>query len=192
MRLSFITLAMAAVPNVAMVIPPDYVLHEKRTTPLHRAQRLGLHVRLPMRIALKSNKNARQLAEKWLMDVSHPRSARYGQHWSEEEVVAAFAPSNDTVGAVTDWLTEFGGIARERITSTKNKAWLAFDATVEEAERLLVTEYFEQDNGKERIVGCDQYHLPSHILEHVDYVAPGVKGMQMKISGYVGSYRVIE
>jgi len=33
------------------------------------------------------------------------------------------------------------GIAEQRITHSDNKAWLAFDATAEEAEGLLHTEY---------------------------------------------------
>ncbi|KAL5409468.1 hypothetical protein PMIN03_005912 [Paraphaeosphaeria minitans] len=135
-----------------------------------------------MRIGLKSNKVARESAEKWLMDVSHPKSTQYGKHWTQEEVVSAFAPAEDTVNAVTDWLGDSGGIEKARITPTKNKAWVAFDVTVEEAERLLMTEYFESDDGERRTVGCDQYHLPSHLLEHVDYVTPGVKGLHFKPS----------
>ncbi|KAL1595200.1 hypothetical protein SLS60_009888 [Paraconiothyrium brasiliense] len=96
-----------------------------------------------MRIGLKANKEATQMAEKWLMDVSHPKSMHYGKHWSQEQVISAFAPSEDTISAVSEWLVESGGIAKERITHTNNKAWLAFDATVEEAEKLLMTEYHE-------------------------------------------------
>jgi tripeptidyl-peptidase I len=51
-----------------------------------------------------------------------------------------FAPSEDSVAAVRDWLIS-SGIAPQRITHSDNKGWLAFDATVAEAEELLLTEY---------------------------------------------------
>lgn len=50
------------------------------------------------------------------------------------------SPGKETVKAVKLWLAEFG-IAPERVTHTENKAWLAFDATIEEAEGLLRTKH---------------------------------------------------
>ncbi|KAF1979797.1 subtilisin-like protein [Bimuria novae-zelandiae CBS 107.79] len=114
------------------------------------------------------------------MEVSHPLSERYGKHWTQEEVTAAFAPSDDTVDAVSAWLNSSGGITRERIAQSDNKAWLAFDATVEEAEKLLMTKYFVQQDEEQMMVGCDEYYLPKHLQEHIDYVTPGVKGIHLK------------
>lgn len=118
------------------------------------------------------------------MEVAHPASPKYGQHWSSDEVIKAFSPSDDTVDSVAAWLIE-SGISRERITHSDNKAWLAFDATVKEAESLLHTEYFhdgiedEEDRGS--MVGCNEYHLPKHIQEHVDYVTPGLKSTMLDL-----------
>lgn len=173
-------LVLLATATTTNAVPSEYVVHEKRAVPGNFDQRLEPHVRLPMRIGLKPSKTARESAETWLMDVSHPNSEKYGQHWSQEEVIAAFAPSEDTVDVVTQWLVGSGGIDRERIAYTDNKAWLAFDATAEEAEQLLMTEYFEIDDGERRTVGCDQYHLPSHLADHVDYITPGVTGVHKK------------
>ena len=53
-----------------------------------------------------------------------------------------FAPSEKTVTAVRNWLIS-SGIAEERIAHSGNKGWLAFDATTEEMENLLHTEYYE-------------------------------------------------
>lgn len=107
------------------------------------------------------------------MEVSDPRSDKYGQHWSQDDVITAFAPAKDAVDSVAEWLIEIGGIAKHRITHSGNKGWFAFDATVEEAEALLHTEYYR--HGK-TLVACERYHLPSHIQKHIDYVTPGVKG----------------
>ncbi|KIJ15544.1 hypothetical protein PAXINDRAFT_62902, partial [Paxillus involutus ATCC 200175] len=67
------------------------------------------------------------------------------------------------------------GFESDRINLTPNKGWIEVSATVEEAERLLQTEYnlYAHTTGKEH-VACDSYHLPAHISPHVDFVTPTV------------------
>ena len=48
---------------------------------------------------------------------------------------------------------------------------------VAEVERLINTEYYHYEHlqtGKTN-VGCDEYSVPSHIREHIDYITPGLK-----------------
>ena len=54
------------------------------------------------------------------------------------------------------------GIRDSRIVHSDNKGWLAFDATVEEAEKLLLTEYYEHEHRHSANVrvGCDAYEIP--------------------------------
>jgi len=68
-----------------------------------------------------------------------------------------FAPAVDTVSIVMDWLIT-AGIAKERITHTDNKQWLAFDATADEAESLLHTEFheYEFDQSGKGSIACDE------------------------------------
>lgn len=169
---------------VALAVPSTHAVHERRHVPHPRInKRLASDVVLPMRVGLQQDAAALQSAEAWLMDVSHPASPKYGRHWTSDEVIAAFSPARDTVETVAAWLVE-SGIPRERITHSDNKAWLAFDATVEEAEGLLHTEYYHDgidEDGRGSMVGCNQYHLPKHIQEHVDYVTPGLKGTVMDL-----------
>ncbi|KAI1272373.1 protease s8 tripeptidyl peptidase [Xylaria sp. FL0933] len=173
-------------PAIAAVVPSANVLHEKR-----ERRHPGLTKRvpadsiLPMRIGLKHNADAIAKAEEWLMDVSHPSSPNFGKHWSQQQVINAFRPSDASVETVTGWLVD-AGIAKTRITHSDNKLWLAFDATVKEAEELLKTEYYH--NGKDDdyendkvTVGSNAYHLPAHIQQHVDYVTPGVKSTTMDL-----------
>jgi len=47
-----------------------------------------------MRIAL-TQRNLDK-GHQWLMDVSHPNSEKYGQHWSADDVAQAFAPRYST------------------------------------------------------------------------------------------------
>lgn len=182
--LSIVHLAVAlAGTAVALTVPHSHVVHERRHVPHpHINKRMDSTAVLPMRVGLKQNDAALEAAEEWLMDVSHPSSPKYGQHWTQDEVIAAFSPPEETVETVASWLIQ-SGISRDRITHSQNKAWLAFDATVEEAERLLHTEYFhdgiEDDRGS--MVGCNEYHLPKHVQEHVDYVTPGLKGTMLDL-----------
>lgn len=103
-----------------------------------------------------------------------------------------FAPADESVQAVRDWLTTFG-IHDSRVVHSDNKGWLAFDATVEEAEKLLLTEYYEHEHRHSPSirVGCDEYeaslfnlklsnllyryHVPEHLQPHIDYITPGIK-----------------
>jgi tripeptidyl-peptidase-1 len=57
----------------------------------------------------------------------------------------AFAPADETVDTVLEWLTT-AGIHRDRITHSDNKGWLAFAASAEELEGILHTEYYEYED----------------------------------------------
>jgi tripeptidyl-peptidase-1 len=77
-----------------------------------------------------------------------------------------FAPSEESVQAVREWLTMFG-IHESRVVQSDNKGWIAFDATVEEAEELLLTEYYEHEHNYSPNVrvGCDEYGILISIFE---------------------------
>lgn len=68
-------------------------------------------------------------------------SPNYGKFWTPEEVHSTFAPSNETVNAVRNWLIE-SGVDESRLVHTKNQGWIVFDATTKEAENLLHTKYY--------------------------------------------------
>ena len=125
-----------------------------------------------MRIALKQSNLDK--AEEYLMDVSHPQSPNYGQHWSAKKVAETFAPSQESLDAVTVWLKS-SGISPERISRSQSMGWLTFDATVAEAENLLKTEFFlhKHVTGKPH-VGCDDYSVPEFVRPHVDFITPTV------------------
>jgi tripeptidyl-peptidase-1 len=93
-------------------------------------------------------------------------------------VIEAFRPSQQTEDEVRNWLID-SGIPTQRITHTENKAWFAFFATAAEAESLLFTEFHEYEDSVTGgvIPSCDEYHLPKHIRQHIDYITPGIKLM---------------
>ncbi|KIK63943.1 hypothetical protein GYMLUDRAFT_40152 [Collybiopsis luxurians FD-317 M1] len=155
------------------------ILHEKRShTPAKwsRSRKHDPSAFIPLRIGLKQA-NIHKLDE-YLHDVSHPNSPNFGKHWSAEQVAKTFAPSAETFETVYEWLTSSSEIINvtERLKVSPNKNWIHLDATVEEAERLILTEYHvytHEGTGQEHIA-CDEYHLPSHVSPHVDIVIPSV------------------
>lgn len=91
-----------------------------------------------------------------------------------------FAPAEEAAKVIKDWLAS-AGIHDSRIKHYENKGWLAFDTTADEAESLLHTEFHEHEHlhsDKVR-VGCDSYHVPKHVSDHIDYITPGVKLTQV-------------
>lgn len=112
--------------------------HERRDLPLQGAigrRRIEQHALLPMRIGLRQNQHAEENAERWIMSVSDPLSPNFGQHWTQDEVVEAFKPSQDTVRNVTAWLRSHDILD---FTHSDNKMWFAFDASVAKAESMYV------------------------------------------------------
>jgi tripeptidyl-peptidase I len=60
--------------------------------------------------------------------------------------------------------------------------WIQFDATTAEVEELLVAEFYvwEHSSGTSDI-SSEEYHVPTHIQEHIDYVTPGTRLRQRKM-----------
>ncbi|KAH8814814.1 peptidase S8/S53 domain-containing protein [Xylogone sp. PMI_703] len=161
----------------ALVIPEHHEVHEKRGQ-LHprwtKRDRVEPHKLFPMRIGLTQSNLDR--GHDYLMDVSDPASPNFGKHWTPEEVIEAFRPSDETEREVREWLKK-SGIPEQRITHSENKGWFAFYATAEEAENLLYTEFFEYEDSVTGGVmpSCESYHLPKGLRKHIDYVTPGIK-----------------
>ena len=173
-RTLVVVFVFANIVSATLQLSPP-VLHERRSfNPRARgwqfARRLEADVILPLRIGL-THRNTHTLEDE-LNAVAHPDSPNYGKHWTTQRVVEHFAPSRETINAVTDWLIS-SGVSRERLRLSNSRGWLEFNASVAEAESLLHTEYhvFEDTDGAER-VGCDAYHVPEHLVAHIDLIKP--------------------
>ena len=131
--------------GVAFAVPSfsiqNHVIHETRPVePMEwvRTGRLHSDTILPMKFGLVQQ-NLHKL-EEMLMSVSHPDSPTYAQHFTATEVVNTFAPSKETVSAVTNWLID-SGFSPDRIRLSGNKGWIHVNASTSEVENLLHTEY---------------------------------------------------
>ncbi|KAK4541079.1 hypothetical protein LTR36_008304 [Oleoguttula mirabilis] len=150
----------ATTPTAAVGWPAEaisgHIVHESRVSHASVASRWRQNGRveadavIPVRIGLKqSNLEA---GSDQLLAISHPNSEDYGKHLTPDEVDGLFAPSDDTVNAVRDWLIS-AGVDNRTIAHSDSKGWLAADMMAEHAERLFRHE----------------------LHEHIDYVTPGVK-----------------
>ncbi|KAI0344783.1 subtilisin-like protein [Trametopsis cervina] len=156
---------------------PPLVRHEsRRALPPNweRSHRAPADTILPLRIGLAQNNIDR--IEELLMDVSHPDSPNYGNHWSASEVASMFRPSSETVDTVRDWL-HTGGIEPSRVRLSNSGGWLEANVSVAEAERLLKTEYHVYNHALTDIkhFGCASgYHVPEHVSKHVELITPTI------------------
>ncbi|KAK8136137.1 protease S8 tripeptidyl peptidase I [Apiospora sp. TS-2023a] len=180
MRLTINLIILFLTCRVTQACPTEnYVVHESRSQSLsYRNGRVQRRSRargdgiIPVRIGLtQSNLD---IGYQRLMEVSHPSSLNYGKHLSHEEVVGLFAPGEEAVSSVKTWLVA-SGIRTERITHYENKGWLSINMRISEAENLFRTQYHEIDRQGEVRLGCDQYSVPKHLRQHIDYITPGVK-----------------
>ncbi|KAH9950540.1 peptidase S8/S53 domain-containing protein [Amylocystis lapponica] len=152
------------------------VVHESRRSLPHSwapVRRAEPRMVLPLRVGLKQSNLAS--IEEYVMDVSHPDSPNYGKHWTPSKVAATFRPSSEAISTVHAWLVE-SGVDAKRVRLSAGGGWLNANVTIEEAERLLGTEYyvyrFGSEGGDEHVACEDKYHLPEHVSKHVDMVTP--------------------
>ncbi|KAI1435443.1 peptidase S8/S53 domain-containing protein [Xylaria sp. CBS 124048] len=152
------------------------VVHEKRDElPVHwtKVSDASGNTSIPLRIALKQSNL--ENAEEYMRQVSHPASDKYGQFWTPEQVIAAFAPSDEAVSDTTQWLLDMG-VSPNRIAPSAGRNWIKVNSTVAEAEKLLNTTYgIYQDDEGTTLLACESYALPASIQEHIDFVSPTIQ-----------------
>ena len=79
-----------------------------------------------------------------------------GKHWNLEQVRDYFAPSDEALEAVKKWLTDFG-IESEAIGHSDDRAWVAVNLPVKQAEELMGAEYYEHEVMDDSVrIGCDE------------------------------------
>lgn len=184
-----------AVPTLA------HKIHEQRDSLNSRWAKGKLahaDTRVPVRIALKQSNIDK--AEAYLLEVympcvciyetasmadllhsSDPRSPKYGQHYTADQVMGLFAPSEEDINTVKDWLMT-SGIPADSIALSNSKGWLQFETSSSQLESILKTRFYEysNDKGKTAYFGSDEYSLPAYISPLVDLVLPGITFLEMR------------
>ncbi|CAF0805613.1 unnamed protein product [Adineta steineri] len=150
-----------------------YVIHERRQhLPLHwnKHDKADRNFILPMRIGLVQQ-NLENI-EKELMNVSDPTSPNYGRYLTPAQVADMFAPKQETITCVRQWLEDFG-IKPNQINLSASNGWLHFNITVRNAQRLLKTKYYSyrHKSGK-YLVATEEYSVPSMVQKCIDFITP--------------------
>ncbi|OSD06587.1 subtilisin-like protein [Trametes coccinea BRFM310] len=179
----------ATLTNALGSSPPfPRILHERRMAPplgWHPLRRADPDTILPLSIALRQS-NIHHLDD-YLFDVADPDSPNYGRWWTPEQIIGTFQPSLESSETVREWLFH-EGIDAHRVDLSKDRAYLRVNVSVSEAERLLATSYYvyQHEDGSEE-VGCHHgYHLPEHVVEHVDLVTPTVHFEKVRLHAHAG------
>lgn len=181
LAISFVNvIAVPARQPAGSVIPAGHVLHERRDVEhpaFSKRSPVPVGRQLPVRVGL-TQRNL-DFGHDLLMEISTPGSPKYGQHHSADEVIDLFAPSEETVRSVSKWL-EDAGISH--FSQSFNKQWMQFDTEVEVLEALVKAKFHEYEHVESGAthVACDEYHVPAHIQEHIDYITPGIKLVSTK------------
>ncbi|KAK7955191.1 subtilisin-like protein [Apiospora saccharicola] len=153
-----------------------HVTHERRhTLPAGWTKREKIDGRavIPLRIGLKQRNLDR--ADKLLDEVSNPKSGKYAQHWTSRQIADMFAPSQESVDSVSDWLAESDGIDPSRIVVSNSKAWIDVNATVSEVESLIKTKYhvYEHSSTGHLHFASGSYSVPAYLsADHIDLIMP--------------------
>lgn len=176
----FSLLAVCSLLTAAVAAPAPnskrHVVHERRSRlPTQWRKNAKLHgdSLMPLRIALAQSNLDR--ADEFLMEVSHPDSPNYGKHWSAKKIAETFAPSEETVTSVLNWLADYG-ITSDRVKQSQSLNWVHVNMTVSEAEGLLNTKYYEYKHSSthDTRIACDEYSVSEDVRDHIDFITPTV------------------
>ncbi|KAF2429089.1 subtilisin-like protein [Tothia fuscella] len=132
-----------------------------------------------------------QDAEKELLQVSDPTSPHYGVYWSKSKVDDMFAPAPSSLQAVLVWL-EHSALASRKLRIALDKSIIELDTPVFQIEKLLGTTCFEYVDSEppRRQHACDEYKIPAHLAEHIDFIAPSlVSGLPLAMDRSQGLER---
>ncbi|KAG5944150.1 hypothetical protein E4U53_006926 [Claviceps sorghi] len=175
MKNALVLLAGLAAAGFAM--PSDsHVLHEKRDldapTRWTKRQAANRAHNIPVRIALKQDNLDKSMD--LIMEVSDPDSHKYGHYYKPDQVVDLFAPKQEAIDAVKNWLVK-SGVPAQNIALSKSRGWIMFDSSVEKLQSLVKADYhvYEHLQSSSDHIGTDEYSLPPDIAPLVDFLLPG-------------------
>ncbi|KAJ7106773.1 family S53 protease [Mycena epipterygia] len=152
--------------------PLTMVVHESRAAPAKgfvQSAAAPAEQELTLRIALKQNNIAGLQTE--LYKVSDPASEFYGQHLTPEEVAEFVKPTDETLDAVSSWLSE-NNIGAKPVTPAGDM--LEIKIPVSKANDLLSAEFsvFTHVETGKTIIRTLQYSLPASLTQHVEFFHP--------------------
>ncbi|KAJ7339854.1 family S53 protease [Mycena albidolilacea] len=152
--------------------PRTMVAHESRAASAEgfvQSAAAPAEQELTLRIALKQNNIVGLQTE--LYKVSDPASEFYGKHLTLEEVAKFVKPTNDTLAAVSSWLSD-NNINAKPVTPAGDM--LEIKIPVSQANDLLSAQFsvFTHSKTGKTIIRTLQYSLPAPLTQHVEFFHP--------------------
>lgn len=118
------------------------------------------------------------LLHETLYAVSDPRSERYGQHLSLEEVDRMVAPHSESLVQVLAWLQFHGVDTAKDVRANGNADTLRVRTTVRQMEAMTGAQYHIYKHAKSGAVVVrthERYSLPDEVHAHLDFVTPTIR-----------------
>jgi tripeptidyl-peptidase-1 len=111
-----------------------------------------------------------------LMEVSDPRSPKYGKHMSNDAVHKLVAPAPSTLEAVNSFLHD-NEVLNTTLSLSPNSDLLSVTVPVSIAEAMLNAKYVSYQHKVSKYIAhrAASYSLPSAVAEAVDFVSPTVR-----------------
>lgn len=122
---------------------------------------------IDMHIGLKEENMAK--LEKIAYEVSDPDHFNYGKHLSKAEIDSMTAPTQETVDAVSKWLSSHG-VDAGKVES----GFLKVRVTVDTAQKMLDTQYnvYHNANQDRLTVRTTKYSVPAYVHGSISTIQP--------------------
>jgi len=116
-----------------------------------------------------------------VMAVSDPQSDSFRKYWTADQVREHFAPQQETIDTVIQWLEQNGFTSdNDRVSMhSEHSSTVKVRVSCSEANALLNAEYVFYENtetGRSHLrVKDGMYHVPESIYDHIDFIRPTIR-----------------
>jgi tripeptidyl-peptidase I len=110
-----------------------------------------------------------------LKAVSEPSSPQYGHYYDLNDVNSAFGASKDSEDKVKSWLQQSGAT-----DIVSNGGMVDFTTTVDNANKMLDTDFKVYTNGAKSQIGTTKYSVPDDLADAIDLISPTTYFNNMK------------
>ncbi|KJY01663.1 protease S8 tripeptidyl peptidase I like protein [Zymoseptoria brevis] len=123
-----------------------------------------------VRAAVAFHQPRLQEAEAILNDISDPASERFGNYLDSKQLQELFAPAEESVAAVEEWLNK-ANISSGCMHLKTTSSTLEFDAEIGQLDELFATTHYWSKHPETRKVKLlhEDYVIPSHLQKHIEF-----------------------
>ncbi|KAM3454510.1 hypothetical protein MY3296_002967 [Beauveria thailandica] len=137
----------------------------KKLRPASDAATIHLH------IGIKQEEDALDELKRRLIQVSDPRSPKYGHHLHRRELQSLVRAPDEAVQVIEAWLISHN---ITQFTTSAGSGWVTASLPVGQVQDLLQCRYFEFQNVHDGavLVRTTDWSIPEHIAPYIDVIQP--------------------